>query len=103
MVRIISPILFVALGVSCAHNPTPSSRGCNVLNDASQLEPCVGKTVTIRGRVDQSPRPSIIGVEVESGPELFGKRAHAMGTLEKTGAAFALKRDGTLAKATPTN
>jgi hypothetical protein len=100
--RVISPsILFTAL-VSlggCAHNPTPGARTCSVLNTETQLDACVGKTVTIRGRVAGAPRVSIINVDVDAGPELFGRPAHAMGTLEKAGTQWSLKANGTLAKA----
>jgi hypothetical protein len=98
----LSILVFSLAAAGCARNVTPSSRGCSVLNNASQVESCVGKTVTIRGRVDESPRPSIIGVEVDAGTDLFGKWAHANGTLEKSGAAYALKREGALVKAHPT-
>jgi hypothetical protein len=104
--RVITPsILFTALASlgACAHNPTPGARTCTVLNAETQLEACVGKTVTIRGRVASAPRPSIINVDVDAAPELFGKPAHAVGVLEKAGAQFALKSDGTLAKAHATN
>jgi len=99
MSRVISPsILFTALASlgACAHNPTPAARTCTVLNSESQLDACVGKTVTIRGRVAGT---SIITVAVDAGPELDGKPAHAVGILEKAGARFTLKIDGTLAKA----
>lgn len=104
--RVISPsILFTALASlgACAHNPTPGSRTCTVLNAETQLDACVGKTVTIRGRVAAAPRPSIINVDVDAGPELVGKPAHAIGTLEKAGAQFTLKSNGTLAKAYATH
>jgi hypothetical protein len=96
MSRIITPaILFSALA-ACAHNPTPASRTCTVLNTETQLDACVGKSVTVRGRVDGT---SIIHVAVDAGPELAGKRASAFGTLEKAGDGYALKNNGTLAKA----
>jgi hypothetical protein len=101
--RLITPsILFTAL-VACAHHPTPASRSCSVLNVDTQLDACVGKSVTIRGAVAGTPRPSIIGVDVEAEPALYGKTAHAFGTLEKSGAQFTLKANGALAKAHATN
>lgn len=96
MGRIITPaILFTALA-ACAHNPTPASRTCTVLNTESQLDACVGKSVTVRGRVDAG---AIIHVSVDAGPELSGKRASAFGTLEKAGAGYTLKNNGALSKA----
>ena len=80
-------------------NVTPSSQSCGVLNAPTQLEGCVGKPVTIRGKVTGTPKPSIIGVDVDAAPDLFEKWGHAMGTLEKSGAGFALKDAGALAKA----
>jgi hypothetical protein len=103
--RPITPsLLFTALISvgACAHNPTPGSRTCTVLNAETQLDACVGKTVTIRGRVVGTPSPSIINVSVEAPPETFGKPAHAVGVLEKSGARFTLVRDGKLATAHPT-
>jgi hypothetical protein len=101
--RVISPSIFLAALASlgaCAHNPTPGSRTCTVLNTETQLESCAGKTVTIRGRVAGTPRPSILTVDVDAGPETFGRPAHAMGMLEKSGAQWSLKSaGGTLAKA----
>src|SRR5437762_1175006 len=96
MGRIITPaILFSALA-ACAHNPTPASRTCTVLNTETQLDAFVGKPVTVRGRVDNA---SIIHVAVDAGPELNGKRASAFGTLEKAGAGYTLKNNGAPAKA----
>jgi len=103
MPRRICPVIFVLAVSACAHNPTPASRTCSVLNAETQLDACVGKAVTIRGRVADVPRPSIIGVDVDAGPDLFGKVAHAFGTLEKSGAQWALKTNGALAKAHPTH
>lgn len=100
--RLLVPSLLSIL-VACAHNPTPASRTCTVLNTDTQLDACVGKTVTIRGPVNSTPRPSIIGVDVEAEPALFGKKAHAFGMLEKSGAQFTLKANGALAKAHATN
>ena len=100
--RVISPSILLAAFASlgaCAHNPTPASRTCTVLNTETQLDACVGKTVTILGRVAVVPRPSIINVDVDAAPELAQKRANAVGLLEKIGAQFALKSDGALAKA----
>jgi hypothetical protein len=94
--RIISPVLFLALA-ACAHNPTPGARTCTVLNTETQLDSCVGKTVTIRGRV--SPDTSILSVHVDAPPDLVGNRAHATGLLERSGDQFTLKSDGALAKA----
>lgn len=103
MANLITPaILFTAL-VACAHSPTPASSRCTVLNAAGQLDGCVGKSVTIRGPVSATPRPSIISVDVEADPTLFGKTAHAFGTLEKSGESYTLKNSGALAKAHPTN
>jgi hypothetical protein len=98
----ISPALLFAALVSlhgCAHNPTPGARTCSVLNTQTQLDSCVGKTVTIRGRVAAAPEPSILSVHVDAGPDLVGNPAHATGLLERSGTAFSLKSGSTLAKA----
>lgn len=103
--RLISPsILFTSLLSfgACAHNSTPGSRTCSVLNTETQLEACVGKTVTIRGRVVGTPSPSIINVSVDANPDVFGRPAHAIGLLEKSGSQFTLTENGKLAKAHPT-
>ncbi len=91
------------LAAACARNQTPAARSCSVLNTASQLDACAGKSVTIRGVVAQESKPMIIGVEVDAGAELVGKTAHAFGTLERAGAVWALRANGTLAKAHGTN
>lgn len=101
--RLITPSILLTALVACAHHPTAASRSCSVLNEAGQLEGCVGKSVTIRGAIAGTPRMSILGVDVEADPALVGKTAHAFGTLEKSGDAFALKSNGTLAKAHATN
>ena len=101
--RLITSSIFLSALVACAHNPTPASRTCSVLNAAGQLDGCVGKNVTIRGAVAASPRTSIIGVDVEADPAMVGKTAHAFGTLERAGASFALKSNGALAKAHATH
>jgi hypothetical protein len=106
-VRILGPMrrhafCLVLIAGCAARNATPSSHTCSVLNNQSQVEACVGKTITIRGKVSGTPRPSIIGVDVDASPDLFEKWGHAMGTLEKNGATFVLKDAGALAKAHPT-
>lgn len=96
-------VLGVCLAVGCGGtNKTPASTRCSVLNSAVQVESCVGKTVTIRGKVVGQPRPSIIGVDVDASPDLFEKWGHAVGTIEKTGASYALKQDGALSKVSAT-
>lgn len=101
--RLITTSILLSALVACAHNPTPASRSCSVLNAAGQLDGCVGKNVTIRGALAGTPRISIIGVDVEADPAMVGKTAHAFGTLEKTGESFALKSNGALAKAHATH
>jgi hypothetical protein len=96
-------ISFVILVSACAHNPTPASRTCTVLNTETQLDACAGKSVTIRGKVASAGHMSIIGVDVDAGPELVGKTAHAFGTLAKSGAQWRLEANGSLAKAHATN
>jgi hypothetical protein len=103
MLRLITPAIFLSALAACAHNPTPAARTCSVLNTETQLDACTGKSVTIRGRVAGDPRPTIIGVDVDAGPELVGKTAHAFGTLEKAGTQWSLKTNGALAKAHATN
>ena len=87
------------LAGACMHNVTPASRSCSVLNDEAQLSACVGKTVTVRGRVSGAAPTRIAGVQVEATPELQGQPAHAFGTLEADGASYVLKDGGALAKA----
>jgi len=91
--------LSLSLSLGCAHNPTAGARTCQVLNTETQLAACVGKTVTIRGRVTGT---KIVGVDVDAAPELSGQVAHAIGTLERTGEQYVLKNGGALAKAHPT-
>ena len=104
MLRRTSLAITIALAfTACARNQTPAARTCSVLNTESQLASCAGKSVTIRGVVAQQSKPMIIGVEVDAGTDLVGKTAHAFGTLEKAGEQWALKTNGTLAKAHATN
>jgi hypothetical protein len=94
MRRLITPVLFLA---ACAHNPTPGSRNCTVLDAETQLDACTGKTVTLRGRV--AAGSTILGVPVAAGPELVGQPAHAIGKLDKSGPGFTLTDDGKPAQA----
>ena len=95
-------ILFTAFSVlcACASAPRPISNGsCGVVTDPGQLDGCVGKTVTLRGKVQGSERPQIAGVQVAAGPELVDEPAHAVGTLEKADTGFALRDGDGLARA----
>jgi hypothetical protein len=87
------------LAGACMHNVTPASQSCSVLNDKTQLAACVGKTVTVRGRVSGAAPTRIAGVLVEAPPELQGQPAHAFGTLESDRGGYVLKEGGALAKA----
>ncbi|MGN6105337.1 MAG: hypothetical protein ACTHU0_09560 [Kofleriaceae bacterium] len=87
------------LATGCMHNTTPASRTCSVLTDNSQLAGCIGKVVTIRGKVSSSQPAQIVGVDVDASADLRDQVAHAHGTLEQDGARFTLKDNGALAKA----
>ena len=55
-----------------------------VVTSKSDIEKHVGKTITIKGLVENSRIASILGVDVESfDPDLRGKMAEATGILEK--------------------
>lgn len=84
---------------ACVKQTTPASRSCSVLTDDTQLAGCVGKVVTLRGKVTHNSPSKIEGVEVDAGADLYNQVAHARGTLELDGARYVLKDGGALAKA----
>jgi hypothetical protein len=92
-------LLLLATTACAVPKATPSSRSCTVLNDEAQLSTCVGKQVTVRGRVSATLPAKIAGVVVEADTKLLDQPAHAMGTLERDGAGYVLKDGGATAKA----
>jgi hypothetical protein len=94
-------LVLILLSITACAVPktTPSSRTCTVLNDETQLASCVGKQVTVRGRVSATLPAKISGVVVEADTQLLDQPAHAMGTLERDGAGYVLKDVGATAKA----
>jgi hypothetical protein len=92
-------LILLTLSACATAKGTPSSRTCTVLNDETQLATCVGKQVTVRGRVSATLPARISGVVVEADTTLLDQPAHAMGTLERDGATYVLKDGGSTAKA----
>lgn len=97
------PLVFIAFSfvAACASAPRPTTTAdsCGVVTDSAQLDGCVGKTVTVRGKVSGREQPQIAGVAVQAPPELVDEPAHAVGTLEQDGGRYVLRNGNGLAKA----
>jgi hypothetical protein len=96
--------MFIAFSLftACASAPRPTATAdsCGVVTDSKQLEGCVGKTVTVRGKVSGKEQPQIAGVGVQASASLVDEPAHAVGTLEQEeGGRYVLRNGNGLAKA----
>ena len=86
---------FIAACAS-APRPTTSASSCGVVTERSQLDGCVGKTVTLRGKISRS---QIAGVMIQAPPELADEPAHAVGTLVEAEGHFELRNGEVMARA----
>jgi starvation-inducible outer membrane lipoprotein len=98
------PSVFLAFSflTACASAPRPTTAAdsCGVVTASNQLDGCVGKTVTVRGKVSGTEHPQIAGVGVQAPASLVDEPAHAVGTLEQEeGGRYVLRNGNGLAKA----
>src|SRR5688572_26583489 len=99
------PFVFLAFSflTACASAPRPTvaADSCGVVTSSNQLDGCIGKTVTVRGKVSAgAEHPQIAGVGVQAPASLVDEPAHAVGTLEQEeGGRYVLRNGNGLAKA----
>ncbi len=96
--------MFIAFSLltACASAPrrTTTADSCGVVTSSAQLDGCVGKTVTVRGKVTGKEQPQIAGVSVAANPALVDEPAHVVGTLDQEeGGRYVLRNGNGLAKA----
>jgi hypothetical protein len=75
----------LVFGACSGANPAPARMAmtpCQLVEAQADVGACVGRTITLRGRVTRSKIPTILGVDVDASDALADRLAEATGVLE---------------------
>jgi hypothetical protein len=79
-VRWLLPLVLLACGGA---RPMTSIPPCQLIEAEADVAACVGRTVTLRGRIARTKIPTLLGVDVDAADELADRPAEATGMLQR--------------------